>query len=133
MKSVCTVLSVSEGRAELLRHRPDACDTCRGCNACGKEVVLWAADPIGVSVGDRVEVSDRESSVLFMCAVLFFLPVFLGIGALLLCSVWLSPATSAVAGVLVFALAFVGATLFLRKKKGDSVQIERVLAQGEKE
>lgn len=94
---------------------------------------MWAADPLGVSVGDRVEVSDRDSSVLFMCAVLFFLPAFLGVAALLIGSAWLSPTVSALVGLAVFVLAFVWATLFLRKKKGDPVQIERVLAQGEKE
>ncbi len=73
------VTEVSEGTAKVSVLRKEACASCSGRYFCGssKKTESKVSDPIGVSVGDTVEVEARSRAVLGYAALLFLAPIIL--------------------------------------------------------
>ncbi len=111
------VISTHEYRAMVTTRRGDACSACSAKGAChamggGKEMEVEALNSAHASVGDRVELSLPESSVLTASVLVYLVPVVaLIVGAMFgqsMAPAWgLSKESGAVIlGVASFALAF---------------------------
>ncbi|OPL19447.1 MAG: hypothetical protein AVO35_10540 [Candidatus Aegiribacteria sp. MLS_C] len=84
MTREAVVLESSEGIALVRPVDGGECDTCEARHAClslsgggREERSFLAADPFGVSPGDRVRLELKSSASLTMIAVTFILPVLL--------------------------------------------------------
>lgn len=79
MKQIAVVTEVSEGTAKVSVLRKEACASCSGRYFCGssKKMESKVSDPIGVSVGDTVEVEARSGAMLGYAALLFLAPIIL--------------------------------------------------------
>lgn len=75
------VTEVSEGTARVSVLRKEACASCSGRYFCGssKKTESKVSDPIGVSVGDTVEVEARSGAMLGYAALLFLAPIILAV------------------------------------------------------
>lgn len=73
------VTEVSEGTARVSVLRKEACASCSGRYFCGssKKMESKVSDPIGVSVGDTVEVEAKSGAMLGYAALLFVAPIIL--------------------------------------------------------
>lgn len=71
------VTEVSEGTAKVSVLRKEACASCSGRYFCGssKKMESKVSDPIGVSVGDTVEVEAKSGVMLGYAALLFLAPI----------------------------------------------------------
>jgi len=71
------VYKIKGGMAHVKCARPESCDHCENSAICQKkETELRAYDPIGVSIGDLVEVETREDSKsMLVISYIFLVPV----------------------------------------------------------
>lgn len=74
-----SVLAVTPGLAQVRSMRGEACRGCAaggGCSHLGsrREATVWALDPLGVAVGDRVVVAVPEGAALRAGWLLLFAP-----------------------------------------------------------
>ncbi|MBO5646880.1 MAG: SoxR reducing system RseC family protein [Clostridia bacterium] len=113
MNGIGTVISVRPGEAEIEVKRESACGMmheggcgdCHGCDSALREIRTFMVDPVGVSVGDRVEFSSPSRNILLLSVLVFAVPllgyvsayiqsppgmyVAIGLGAALLAAVFL--------------------------------------------
>lgn len=88
MTQIATVEQLLEGgRVRIAVARQTACGhDCENCSGCGVQagtIRAVAVDPIGVAVGDRVEVTSENRRIIGAAALVYLLPVagfFLGYG-----------------------------------------------------
>lgn len=130
MEQIAKVTAVSRGYATVEVARRSACDGCHksaeGCAMCAllgdkKTMSARAADPIGVSVGDTVEVATADARVLGYAALVFLCPILLAMAGY--------AAAGAVGAGVGFAGALIGVCLYSRRvgKTRCDVTIVRVL------
>ena len=79
MTQTATVEQILEnGRVRIAVARQTACghdcDNCAGCGARAGTIRAVAADPLGVSVGDKVEVASDNRRVIGIAAVVYLVP-----------------------------------------------------------
>jgi len=124
MEQVVTVRQISaDGTAQVLHTRQSACSgdchKCSGCGAQEQSMLLWAQNPIGAQVGDRVILEAKTGPVLAAAAVLYLVPLILFISGYLLGEhLWRKGPLTGL-GAFVLALILVGMydRLVLKKKK----------------
>jgi sigma-E factor negative regulatory protein RseC len=141
---VVAVTAASEDRPARARVRLLAGDHCEGCPAAvmckpggGDRRLMEVADPVGVAVGDRVEVAVPGGQVLKASFLVYGLPLLL-----LLLGVWLGtvllPAGEALrdlwsfllgAGLAAAAVPFVRATLRRTEREGGPLLAARITAR----
>ncbi len=111
--------------AQVKCARPEGCDHCENNAVCSKkETELRAYDPIGVSVGDTVEVETRQDArSMLVIAYIFLVPV-----AIIFISYFLFELYKylAFAGIIFFA-AYVFGLKFLDKNYDPQVKIIRIV------
>lgn len=98
MTQTATVEQILEGgRVRIAVARQTACghdcENCAGCGAQAGTIRAVAEDPLGVSVGDRVEVASGNGRILGVAALVYLVPFaafFAGytLGALIGSGVW---------------------------------------------
>jgi positive regulator of sigma E activity len=77
MRELGTVIEKENGKAIIKFSATPACSGCKmGCSAMGKERTIEAIDPLGVKVGETVEVEFEERKLLFGAFLAYLLPVF---------------------------------------------------------
>ena len=85
MNGIGTVISVRPGEAEIEVKRESACGMmheggcgdCHGCDSALREIRTFMVDPVGVSVGDRVEFSSPSRNILLLSVLVFAVPLLL--------------------------------------------------------
>ena len=85
MNGIGTVVSVRPGEAEIEVKRESACGMmheggcgdCHGCDSALREIRTFMVDPVGVSVGDRVEFSSPSRNILLLSVLVFAVPLLL--------------------------------------------------------
>ena len=123
MRTKATVISVNGKNATVEAVRASACDGCHktreggSCSVCSlmgakKKFTASAANPIGASVGDIVEIETETGRVLQYAGLVFLLPIILAVLGYGIASVFTDRiavlACSAVLGfVATFAFLFV--------------------------
>ncbi len=69
---------LGNGRVRIAVARQTACghdcENCAGCGAQAGTIRAVAEDPLGVSVGDRVEVSSENRQIIAIAALVYLLP-----------------------------------------------------------
>ena len=98
MTQTATVEQIlGNGRVRIAVARQTACghdcQNCAGCGAQAGTIRAVAIDPLGVSVGDRVEVSSEDKRIIGIAALVYLVPFasfFLGyaLGSLTGSAVW---------------------------------------------
>lgn len=110
--------------------RKSACSSCSSRHICGtsRETLSVANDPIGVKVGDTVELEIASSNVLAYSALVFLAPVLLAL-VLYFSFSRISITVGTIGGIIGFVLPFAVARV-ISLKKGDSMRptVKRVLA-----
>ena len=135
MTQTATVEEVLEdGRVRIAVARQTACghdcENCAGCGVQAGTVRAVAADPLGVSAGDRVEVASDNRRIIGIAAVVYLVPFaafFLGYG---LGSLTRSGALHAMITLLLTAVGCVPALLCdrrFRRQGGVRFTIQRKL------
>lgn len=90
MLTTAKVIEVQGDRALVEVQRKSACEGCHkmtsgeGCGVCSllgadNRFTAWADNRLGARVGDRVEVQSATGRVLFYSALVFLVPVIVGI------------------------------------------------------
>ena len=124
------VTEVSEGTAKVSVLRKEACASCSGRYFCGssKKTETKVSDPIGVKVGDTVEVEARSGAMLGYAALLFVAPIILA--AVLYFALERIGGVWAVVGAIVgFILPYLVALVIEKKTAFSLPVITRVEAQ----
>ena len=124
------VTEVSKGTAKVSVLRKEACASCSGRYFCGssKKMVSKVSDPIGVSVGDTVEVEARSGAMLGYAALLFVAPIILA--AVLYFALERMGGVWQIAGAIVgFILPYLAALVIEKKTAFSLPVITRVEAQ----
>ncbi len=85
LREPADVLATARGRALVRTRRAEGCSRCAAGGGCshlgsGREATVWAVDPLGVAVGDRVEVAVPEGAALKASALLTVLPALALLG-----------------------------------------------------
>ena len=135
MTQTATVEQVlGNGRVRIAVARQTACghdcENCAGCGAQAGTIRAVAEDPLGVCVGDRVEVASDDKRIIGIAALVYLLPLaafFLGyaLGTLVGGAVW-----HAVITVFVTAAGCIPAVIYdrrTRRQGGIRFTIQRVL------
>lgn len=118
MKKECLVIEKKGDRILLRSEREDACASCSAaCTGCRKVVTVWTDNTVGAEVGDRVIVEDSSSRTLLLCAMIFFLPSFFGVLAMLIASGFCSETATAVIAACVFSLSMLAGLIFAKTRK----------------
>lgn len=121
------VTEVARGTATVSVLRKEACAACSGKYFCGssKKTVSKAVDPIGVKVGDTVEVEARSGIVLGYAALLFVMPIVLSaVLYSVLCNV--NNVLAVVSAVVGFALPYLAALIIEKTTKVSLPVITRI-------
>ncbi len=123
MKQIALVTEVAEGTAKVSVLRKEACASCSGRYFCGssKKVVSKVFDPIGVKVGDTVEVEAKSGAMLGYAALLFVAPIILA-AILYFVFAKVNYVLSIVGAVVGFALPYLAA-LIIEKKTAISLPV----------
>jgi positive regulator of sigma E activity len=147
MLTKATVLN-TEGNVALVEvERSSACEGCHknesgeGCSVCtltggNRKFSAKALNKVGAVKGDKVEITSSSSRVLFYSALVFLLPVVVGLAfyfvAQRLLDAELYHYISLVCG---FVLSFASVWIYSKKvgEKRFDIEIVRVLASGETE
>lgn len=126
MQTTATVIKTNQNRATVEVERQSACEGCHknkdggGCSICSltgasKKFEAMAINEIGAKVGDRVTVVTRTERVLGYAALVFLLPVLVGVAFYFLAGAFTSAETMRyVALVLGFVLSFFFVWLYAR-------------------
>lgn len=111
-----------DGTVTVKVLRKSACSSCSSRHICGtaRKTLSIANDPIGVKLGDTVELETASGNVLAYSALVFLAPVLLGL-ALYLSFSQISITAGAIGGILGFVLPFAVARV-ISSKKGDSMR-----------
>ena len=140
------VIDSAEGKARVRIPRTEECEGCRGClySESGRSMIAEAADPMGVSAGDRVLIRTEGTSLLRDAARVLLLPLVL-LAAGYLAGGALAPAlgvagAAQAAGFVLGAVCFFGTfgvlLLVARRKSGPrperSVIVEILAPEQEK-
>jgi positive regulator of sigma E activity len=141
MQTTATVIKTNNNRATVEVERQSACDGCHknkdggGCSICSltgaaKTFEAEALNEIGAKVGDRVTVVTKTDRVLGYAALVFLLPVLIGVAfyfaatAVTATEIWHYAAM-----VLGFVLSFFFVWLYARRvaKTRCDVEIVQIL------
>ena len=135
------VYKIKGGMAHVRCARPESCDHCENSAICSKkETELRAYDPIGVSVGDLVEVETREDArSMLVISYIFLVPV-----AIIFLSYFLFELYKylAFAGIVMFVAYLIGLKTIDKRfdpqvrivrivEKNKDVQIETLISEKE--
>ncbi|MBF4510233.1 MAG: SoxR reducing system RseC family protein [Aeromicrobium sp.] len=134
------VITVRDGAVDIRMQVSAACGGCSVCSRGGGETVMRdVADPLGVTVGDEVEVTIPDTIRSRAAVAVFVLPVFAMLGGYLagfLLGRWLgwSPDMAGlVVGLVSANIALIGVRAAERRlKRNDrfSPQVSAILARG---
>ena len=141
MQTTATVIKTNKNRATVEVERQSACDGCHknkdgsGCSICSltgasKTFEAEAINEIGAKVGDRVTVVTKTDRVLGYAALVFLLPVLVGVvfyfvaAAVTATEIWQYAAM-----IFGFALSFFFVWLYARRvaKTRCDVEIVQIL------
>lgn len=123
-----------KGTATVSVMRKTACGECAGRYACGaaKKTLTEVNDPIGVNVGDAVELEVSSESVLMYAALVFLAPVVLAL-LLYYMLLFINSVVAVIGACCGFVIPFVIARI-ISSKKGVQARpiITRILPPAEK-
>lgn len=134
MQTKAIVTEVHESYAIVETERTAACDGCHkaeegGCSVCSlmgsdRKMSARAINEIGARVGDLVTVESDSGRMLFYAALIFVLPLLLGIVSWAIVSAFTELAVAqALGGFGGFLLCFLGVFLYSRSMKDRRCEI----------
>ncbi|MBQ8174787.1 MAG: SoxR reducing system RseC family protein [Clostridia bacterium] len=145
MKQIGIVEKTENGRATVSVARASACGGCHryaeGCSACSllggdNRHTATAANPIGATVGDHVELEADDRRILTYAALVFVFPLVAAFVAYLIGTALLGegiPALLCTAGGFVLSFAAVFLVSLSLSKKTPAVTIVNVIKHREEE
>lgn len=135
MQTKAIVTEIHDTYAIVVTERTSACDGCHkaqegGCSVCSlmssdRKMSARASNEIGAQVGDRVAIESDTGRMLFYAALIFVLPLVLGIVAWAIVSAFTdSTAAQALGGFGGFLLCFLAVFLYSRSLKDRRCEIK---------
>ncbi|MBE6588660.1 MAG: hypothetical protein E7643_00650 [Ruminococcaceae bacterium] len=134
MQTKAIVTEVHDSYAIVVTERTSACDGCHkaeegGCSVCSlmssdRKMSARASNDIGARVGDHVAVESDTGRMLFYAALIFVLPLVLGILSWAIVATFTDSSTAqALGGFGGFLLCFLAVFLYSRSLKDRRCEI----------